>query len=302
MIFAVGDIGVDFNIAVDHLPEPDEKVHTADAYVNVGGVVVNFAVAATRFGADVSICGRVGRDPLGTIALSQLQEAGVVTDQVREDGTISTYYSVAIVDRGGEKRLIVVESPSLYPTEDQISGGLPSKVDWCHTVPYDLGVATELARAAEGLGIPLSVDLEPATFASRKFSELIPLLRRCDSVILNRRSAGMLADSEEAAADLIRTAGAGVVVVTLGAAGVLVSHNGRNQRIPGFSTEVVDSTGAGDVFAAAYVHWRLMQESPFEAARYAAAAGAFACRAMGAQGSLPTEANVRDLIATVSAS
>ncbi|MFP5332835.1 MAG: carbohydrate kinase family protein [Acidimicrobiia bacterium] len=302
MIFAVGDIGVDFNVAVDHLPGPDEKVHTSDAYVNAGGVIVNFAAAAVRLGSQVSICGRVGTDPLGVTAVSQLKAAGVVTEHVREDPTISTYYSVAIVDRDGEKRLIVVESPSLYPAEDQVSGRLPLGTEWCHTVPYDLSAAIELAKAAQGTGVPLSVDLEPATFANRSLSEFIPLLRRCDSVILNRRAAAMLADTEGAAADLIRRVGAKVVVVTLGDAGVLVSANGRKQRIPGFVTDVVDSTGAGDVFAAAYVHWRLMEESPFEAARYAAAAGAFACQAMGAQGSLPTEANVRDLVAAGSTS
>jgi ribokinase len=102
----------------------------------------------------------------------------------------------------------------------------------------------------------------------------------------------MLADlpketSAEEAAQALRTAGAEVVVVTLGGAGALLVSEAGAQHIPAFTTEVVDTTAAGDAFMGGLAA-ALIEELPLaEAIRWGNAAGSLACTKLGAQPSLP---------------
>jgi ribokinase len=85
------------------------------------------------------------------------------------------------------------------------------------------------------------------------------------------------------------------VVVTLGAEGALVASAEGLARVPSVAVDVVDTTGAGDAFAAALA-WRLGAGVPLaEAAAYAARVGAAAVTKPGAQESYPTAAEVEAL-------
>jgi sugar/nucleoside kinase (ribokinase family) len=88
------------------------------------------------------------------------------------------------------------------------------------------------------------------------------------------------------AAKKLREAGAGTVVVKLGAEGCAVFSSGEEFRVPAFEIEVLDTTGAGDCFAGAYLA-ALQRGCPArEAARIANAAGALSVRRVGAAGGL----------------
>jgi sugar/nucleoside kinase (ribokinase family) len=88
-------------------------------------------------------------------------------------------------------------------------------------------------------------------------------------------------------------AGAKDVVLKLGKDGCLIFDEGTVKQIPPFSVNVVDSTGAGDAFVAAFLQAHLRGWSQIEAAIAANAAGAAAVRTMGAGENLP---HVREII------
>ncbi len=85
--------------------------------------------------------------------------------------------------------------------------------------------------------------------------------------------------------------------MTLGGAGVALYRAGREVRThAAYAVEVVDTTGAGDAFNGALA-WALADRKPLDAALpLAAAAGALACRAVGARASLATAAEVYALV------
>src|SRR5581483_3101569 len=97
---------------------------------------------------------------------------------------------------------------------------------------------------------------------------------------------------------MARESRAPFVCVTLGREGSLARCGGREIRTPGFPIDCVDSTGAGDVFRAAFVAGCLRSPDGDieDVLSYANAAAALNCRALGARGALPTAREVEDFM------
>ncbi|HZT19891.1 MAG TPA: PfkB family carbohydrate kinase, partial [Dongiaceae bacterium] len=103
----------------------------------------------------------------------------------------------------------------------------------------------------------------------------------------------------EATVALIRSASPrGIVVLTLGEQGVLLVLPGRDApvHVPGLPARVVDTTGAGDAFAGAFLAVWLNGGDVVEAARYGNAAGALIVSVEGAQGAIPTAASLAEML------
>lgn len=86
------------------------------------------------------------------------------------------------------------------------------------------------------------------------------------------------------------------IVITLGGQGARVESSNATTEVLGHSVPVTDTSGAGDAFAAAFLHARLGGAHDDVALRFANAAGAISTRAYGAQGGLPMRVEVEDFI------
>ena len=85
-----------------------------------------------------------------------------------------------------------------------------------------------------------------------------------------------------------------VVVTTLGQDGARVEHGAGSVHAPGFPAEALDTTGAGDCFAAACLHARMVQRLDWpQALRFANRAAALSTQGLGAQAALPSLDDVR---------
>ncbi len=88
------------------------------------------------------------------------------------------------------------------------------------------------------------------------------------------------------------------LITTLGAEGARVETAGYQAQAPGFSVEAVDTTGAGDCFAAACLQARMVQRLDWpDALRFANRAAALSVQGYGPQAALPTLADVRTALA-----
>jgi ribokinase len=166
--------------------------------------------------------------------------------------------------------------------------------------PGDLAAAAAAFDRADLLLLQLEVPLETVLAAARTGRERgalvvlnaapardLPtdLLAVVDVLVVNQGEAAALSGSDNPrdAATYLRGRGPGVVVVTLGGDGCAVADDEGVAPLSAYPVEAVDTTGAGDCFAAAVGLGLAEGRSSLQAARFAAAAAAISVTRPGAQ-------------------
>lgn len=296
-LVVVGDCGVDLYVRVPHPPGHDEKVPGDLIGAYGGGVAANFACAAGRLGARVSLVATVGDDQFGDVAVDSVAAFGVATDAVVRRAGETTSFCVVALDASGEKALTIVRTPTFFPTLEYVSRDRVRDARVVHLAPFDLEVATELARTARAAGALVTVDLEPAMVGD-DLARVAPLLREVDLVLPNRLCLARLFPGlpVEAAAARLRTLGPAAVVVTQGEHGAVVQDGDTVEHVAAVPADVVDTTGAGDAFNAALVTAWSDGASLVDAARRAVHAASFSIGAVGARTRLATAAELAGLV------
>ncbi len=296
-VFVVGSINQDFVLRLERRPEPGETVTDAELSLHPGGKGANGAVAAARLGAGVAILGRVGDDPFGEELLTNLRDNGVDTSQVEAVPGVPTGSAFVTVTPDGENAIVVSPGANRRFGQREVEAA-SEDLERARVLVAQLEVGLEAVEAAAhivtGNGGRFLLNLAPP----REVPDA--LLRRCDPLVVNQYEAAFLLgegarDPEESAKRLLEL-GPGSVVVTLGAAGAVLAAGGSTIRhFPAPEVEVVDTTGAGDAFVGALAA-KLSEDTPLEeAVPYAVLAGSVAVMREGAQGSLPTPEDVRQL-------
>jgi ribokinase len=260
----VGSINLDYVAKVERLPRPGETLSGATLDRIPGGKGANQAVAAARLGADVRMVGAVGRDPNAVDALAGLREASV--DLAVAEVEAPTGIAIILVAADGENQIVVV------PGANAEVGGFaaPGNVLCQLEIPDD---AVREARQQAGW---LCVNAAPAR----------PLVVDADLVVANRYEAEVVGDQP-------------LLAVTLGEEGAVLLEGGREvARAAPPRVDAVDGTAAGDAFTACLVVSLLEERDREEALRRACAAGAIAASRFGAQPSVPTAAEVDEILRT----
>lgn len=94
----------------------------------------------------------------------------------------------------------------------------------------------------------------------------------------------------------MRSLGPGIVGITLGDEGCILSWENRSLREPAFKMDVVDTTGAGDVFHGAFIYGLLKNWSLEKTAKFANAVAAMKCRKLGGRAGIPTLREVTEFL------
>ncbi len=292
-LVVVGDIDMDIFLRVPRLPTAGEKIRGRALGAFPGGVAANVAVAAQRLGLRAGVHGVTGDDHHGRLARAALEREGVRLDGLVIDANATTFFCVVQLDDTGDKALTLADTGCLFPRSAQLDHALLGSADHVHVAPFELVAATEAVTSAKSSGASTSADLEPGSI-SGGFGPLAPLLAKLDVCFVNHHAAQELSSSNDPL-DVIETLhghGPPCVVVTAGADGAIVSVGGEVTEIPGVRADVLDTTGAGDAFCAAFLTERARGRDEVAAARVAVAAGALACAAVGAQTGAPTRAEL----------
>jgi ribokinase len=251
---------------IDRLPRPGETVTDAEFARVPGGKGANQAVAAARLGADVSFIGCVGEDDFAEQALTGLHEAGV--DLRLTHGT-QTGIALILVDADGENQIVVVPGANAQLEPFDPGGNVLCQLE----IPID--VVASAAASADFF----CLNAAPAKSVSEE------IVDRADLVVVNRYELEALPKQPR------------LVALTLGEEGAVLLEDGEEiARAAPPPVKAVDGTAAGDAFTACLVVSLLEDRPREEALRRACAAGAIAASRFGAQPSLPTRAEVDEIL------
>ena len=254
-----------------------------------GGSADNVAFAAAKLGAKVGIICSLGDDENGGLILEKLKEISVDTSQVRVNPGVQTGVSILIkTEEGGRASVHFSGANALLSEHDLDIDYLKRAKAFCLTNFYLLpGVngrsLRKIFQKAKNQDLITFLDPGPIPFTSDKeeIGSVLEALEFTDFFLPTKDEVCLISDKEspgEAAQLLIRY-GAEKVVVKLGSRGCLVVEGGKQVlEIGGFSLEsVVDTTGAGDVFAAALITRLLEGKDIVQAATFANVAAALSC-------------------------
>jgi ribokinase len=278
-VVCAGHVNWDVTLRVDHLPAPDGEACVEAESARGGGSAANVATGVTGFGASAAVVGSVGGDDRGRQARDRLEAEGVDCSSLVETSGAETAVKYLVVDRAGQ--VMVLGGPGANEAFE--AAALPddalAAADFLHLTGQRPETAAALAARAIEAGVTVGFD-PGRRIAERDFSLA---LSRADVLFLNDREA------EVALATGARR-GEQTLVLKHGADGAEVRSPDGEWVHPGFDVDVVDTTGAGDAFAAGFVAALLDGGSYERALRVGNAAGALATTVVGARPDLSWEA------------
>lgn len=229
-----------------------------------GGAAANSAAWLAESGTPATFVGRVGDDAFGRSAVDELRAAGV-TVEVTVDPARPTGTCIVLVDPSGERTMIPDTGANAGIAADAVTPRLFQPGDYLFVSGYTLlapgsraaGVAAiEVARASgcriavdAASAAPL-VEVGPERFLSWIGGELLLLANHEEALVLTG-----VPDAADAARELGRRCGE--AVVKSGAEGCCWSDGDEVVPMPAERADVVDTTGAGDAFAAGFLSARL---------------------------------------------
>lgn len=291
MILVFGDINLDVVIRADS--QLSHGSDTTGAILTTGGgSAANVAAWAAFLGAPVAFSGRVGRDHAGDLLLGELSDRGIESLVTRDD-SVPTGVIAAFVDPEGERTMVTSRGANLTFTEGHVSADAVARARHVHLTGYSFFAGAELRAAAMALlsraleaGVPTSID--PSSYALLEnygVKRFLSDTAGCKIIFPNIDEGRLLTEADDPEAIVSALAARyDTVVLTLGSEGCIAGRGNDRWRASSHAPEVVDTTGAGDAFAGAFLAAGVARGlDPPAAAESAAAAAATCVGAMGAR-------------------
>ena len=249
VLCTLGDLLLD---VIVRLAEPLEQGTDAAALTRTGagGQAGNVAAWAAALGAEARFVGKRGDDPAASLAAGELARLGVTIFgpvAVGRNGVV-----VSIVGEDGERAMASDRGVAPTLSADELEAAWFEGCTHLHLSGYSLmsspidGAAIRAAELVGAAGGTVSTDLASRRVISAFGSER---LRK----VLQELGPDIVFANEEERAEVGRTASEATWVVKRGAAGCSIERGGERSDFPAVAAEIVDTTGAGDAFAAGYL-------------------------------------------------
>jgi 5-dehydro-2-deoxygluconokinase len=319
-VLTVGRISIDLYCGeLGHSWDQARGFHRA-----VGGSPTNVAVAAARYGHRAAVYTKVGADPFGQMARSELAGFGVDTSYVTVESELVTPLAFAALDPPADpqlhfRRASPVPDLQLHRGEvpDSVIGGVP--ILWISggALSADPSASTvesmlieRVAGCGPSGGAPLiaggvhhtilDLDYRPSFWPSRRAaSDRIGAAVEFATIAVGNREecevAVGTADPYEAARRLLDR-GVRLAIVKMGADGVLLADGRSETLVGGPRVEVLCGLGAGDAFGGALCHGLLSGWAPERCVSFANAAGGLVASRLLCSEAMPYESEVLELM------
>ena len=316
-VIGLGALNYDVLYAVERIAKGGEEVGITDVKKAPGGSAANTIVALARLGVNAGFVSTVGNDEEGERILEDLREEGVETRiKIREGYTGA---AVAFVDARGERALYILPGVNARLCTDDIDREFVNHTKFLHTSSFvnieQLEMQRELAKRIHN---KTKLSFSPGMLCFKyELDDLTELIERSEVVFISAdelksliknlsfkkkalpkkqyASDSIKKEDYERGTELLLDAGARIVCVTLGEKGCYVadSSTGESHLIDAYPTDVVDTTGAGDAFAAGFLFGLLRDKSLYESGKTGKLVASFCIREYGGRKGLPYEETLK---------
>ena len=298
-VIVFGSINMDLVVYSDAKPNDGETIIGNSFETFLGGKGSNQAIAASKLGANVSFVGKVGSDLYGQKLKEQLNLEKVNTQLLGKVEGESGVAVINVIESSSENQIIVIPGANAHVSADQIDDKTLASVEILISqleVPPNQ-IELLFSRVKQGHCYRI-LNVAPAIeFGTSLFNET-------DLLVVNEIELEALAkkklkdtniDSIRASVDLLSLAKHQAIVVTLGAEGVYVRDQNKDEYIEGHKVNSVDTTGSGDCFVGAMASYLIEDKNLFDASVFANKAASISVTRKGASSSMPTKDEVVNL-------
>jgi sugar/nucleoside kinase (ribokinase family) len=302
VVFCIGNAVADILARpVDHLAPPGESQRLEDVVIAPGGNCINTGIALARQGVAVDISTVIGGDRLGQFVRERVRAEGIDDSGLTVLPGAKTSISLVLVQANGERRFLHMRGASANFSEQNLDWTKMAGARIVHyasafALPaFDGAPLERTLRRAREMGCLTSMNI-CWDVQARWLSLLRAALAHTDFIFPNQKEGQQLTGESDpfAIARGLRRLGVKTAIIKLGAAGCFVDGPEGDFISPGFAVDPVDTTGAGDCFAAAFLAAICRGLGHAEAATYANAAGALSTLGMGGADSAPTSAEIEE--------
>lgn len=294
-VVGIGAASWDFIGAAQREPMLGAKQPLAGWFEAGGGPVATALVTLARLGLRPCLVGAVGNDNYGQRIVADLQREGVATEGV-VTGQGSSQVAFALAEPESGRRTIWWHNDRAVFAHIPLDRTLITSARALHIDSHLPEVGLPAAQWMSEAGKLVMFDAE------RHSANSDALLPFCNVIIVSERF-GREATGEAEPARTVRALyernsqrSERVVVVTAGEQGSWCASAEGEFHTPAFSVEVVDTTGAGDVFHGGFLYGLLSGWPLREVARFASATAALKCRAYGGRAGIPRIEEVQALL------
>ena len=253
--------------------------------IHPGGSSCNTIRGLARLNHKTAFIGKIGNDDAGEIFTKSLTRNYVNAILLMSEKP--TMQVISFVTPDGERTMRCLRGASNDLNGDDLNSELFHGIKLLHIegyALYDLGMTEKAMQFAKKENSAISFDLSSFEIVRKHRRELLHLIPQyVDILFANELEAYEMTQKgpEEAARELSHLAK--IAVVAIGEKGAYVAHNNRVHLVPTTPLPVIDATGAGDLFAAGFLHGYLSNVSPETATRWGHLTGGAVTQVQGAE-------------------
>ena len=271
----------------------DSKVRISKHIIQGGGPAGNSTVAAARLGLKAAFFTAIGDDDAGKRIMRDFESENVCTDYISVRRGCDSPIAYCWIDEPTGRRSVAWTRGNIRELEaSDVNLGIVAGAKILHMDGHNPKGALAAAKKAKECGVLVSFD---AGTVRDGVAELLPL---ADILITSEAFAREWTGEEdlETALEKLSKIGAAVTGCTMGENGSMVYDRGRFVKCPAFKVEVVDTTGAGDLFHTGFAVRYLETRDLMECQRFGAACAALKCAAIGGRTAAPTREQVDEFL------
>ncbi len=270
-----------------------------------GGSSANTVAGTSVLGGSTVFIGKVGDDAHGCTYVERTTESGVLS-RLTPHLTLSTGHAITFITPDGERTFATHLGAALGFRDFDIDEIDIAQSQYLHLEGYQLAGPDSLKAVyraieiAKDFGTRVSIDLSDAGVISGNLDLIKKLLRESvDMVFVNEVEAEALTGKNaEDAVDVI-AAMCDMAVVKVGGGGSYIKSNGVTHKVPVYATTVVNTNGAGDMYAGGVIYGLTHGRSPMDAGHIGSFAASRVVSQKEARLSKEGESAVRDFIAQI---
>ncbi|WP_020533828.1 ribokinase [Flexithrix dorotheae] len=290
-ITVIGSSNTDMVVQSSKLPAPGETVLGGKFIMNPGGKGANQAVAASKLGGEVTFIAKLGNDIFGREAIHGFDKEGIHTKYISTHEDQPSGVALIMVDDHGENSISVALGANATLNTEDIDKGLEviSNSDYVlMQLEIPIKAVNYAAKKASENGVKVVLNPAPAQSLSDE------LLGNLHIITPNETEAQLLTgvkvtdvNSAQKAAEILKSKGVEMVIITLGSKGAYVFTDEFKGLIIAPKVTPIDTTAAGDTFNGALVVALGEGMNIQEAVEFSNKAAAISVTRLGAQASTP---------------